>query len=86
MCIIKSVLKRHQEFERGDLMNKARLKSVMTLFGDSNKDLANYLCITEQSLSAKINEKGTEFKQGEMRMIKEKYNLSPIEFDSIFFA
>jgi hypothetical protein len=86
MCIIKSVLKRHDTFVGGEKMNKAKLRSLMTLHGDNNRDLAHYLCITEQSLSAKINEKGTEFKQGEMRMIKERYNLSPSEFDAIFFA
>lgn len=67
-------------------MNATKLRSVMVLHGDTGKDLAQYLCMTEQSLSAKINEKGTEFKQGEMRMIKERYNLSPEEFDLIFFA
>ena len=67
-------------------MNATKLRSLMVLHGDTNKDLAHYLCITEQSLSAKINEKKTEFKQGEMKMIKDRYNLSPEEFDTIFFA
>ena len=40
-------------------MNATKLRSLMVLHGDTNKDLAHYLCITEQSLSAKINEKKT---------------------------
>lgn len=67
-------------------MNKAKLKSVMTLHGDTNKDIAELLGISEQSVSGKINENGTEFKQGEIAKIKDRYNLSPAEVDSIFFA
>lgn len=67
-------------------MNKALLRSIMTLFGDTNKDLADYLGISEQSLSNKINENGTEFKQGEMKRIKIRYNLTSDQVDLIFFA
>lgn len=66
-------------------MNKARLKSIMALSGDTNKELAELLGISEQSVSNKINENGTEFKQGEISKIKDKYNLSPVEVDAIFF-
>lgn len=66
-------------------MNKARLKSIMTLHGDTNRDVAEMLGISEQSFSCKINENGTEFKQGEITRIKDKYNLSPVEVDAIFF-
>lgn len=66
-------------------MNKARLRSVMTLHGDTNKDLAELLGVSEQSISCKINENGTEFKQGEIAKIKDKYSLSPVEVDAIFF-
>jgi hypothetical protein len=69
----------------GGKMNKARLKSIMALHGDTNRDLAELLCISEQSFSCKINENGTEFKQGEITKIKDKYNLSPVEVDAIFF-
>lgn len=67
-------------------MNKELLRSIMVLNGDTNKDLADYLGITEQSLSNKINENGTEFKQGEMRLIKVRYNLTCDQVDLIFFA
>lgn len=66
-------------------MNKAKLKSVMILHGDTNKDIAFLLGISEQSVSCKINENGTEFKQGEIAKIKDKYHLSPAEVDAIFF-
>lgn len=66
-------------------MNKAKLKSVMTLHGDTNKDLAEFLDISEQSVSCKINENGTEFKQGEIAKITVRYNLSPDEVVAIFF-
>jgi predicted transcriptional regulator len=66
-------------------MNKAKLKSVMTLHGDTNKDIAELLGISEQSVSCKINENGTEFKQGEIAKIAEKYNLTPDDVVAIFF-
>lgn len=66
-------------------MNKERLKSVMALHGDTNKNIAELLNISEQSVSAKMNENNTEFKQGEIAKIKDHYNLTPEEVDAIFF-
>lgn len=67
-------------------MNKTELRIVMLRNGDTNKDLAEYLGISEQSVSAKINESGTEFKQGEIAKIKERYNLSAEQVAAIFFS
>ena len=67
-------------------MNKELLRSIMVLHGDTNKVLADYLGITEQSLSNKINENGTEFKLSEMRKIRTLYNLTNDQVDRIFFA
>lgn len=67
-------------------MNATLLKSVMLLHGDTAGDLAKFLGITPQSLSNKINEKGTEFKQGEIAKIKVRYNLDNDMVDRIFFA
>lgn len=67
-------------------MNTAMLRSVMALHGDTNKDLASLLNITEQSVSSKINENGTEFKQGEIAKIATKYNLTPEQIATIFFG
>lgn len=66
-------------------MNKAKLKSIMALHGDTNKDIAKLLKISTQSVSCKINENGTEFKQGEIKKITDKYSLSPAEVTAIFF-
>ena len=67
-------------------MNKTKLRSVMVFHGDTNKDLAEYLGISEQSVSNKINENGTEFKQGEIALIRTKYNLSAEQVEDIFFG
>lgn len=66
-------------------MNSQMLRSVMVLHGDTNKDLAKLLGKSEQSISNKINEKGTEFTQGEIAKIKAKYNLTAEEVEAIFF-
>lgn len=67
-------------------MNKELLRSVMALNGDTNRDLADFLNISEQSVSNKINENGTEFKQGEMAAIILRYNLTADQVMDIFFA
>lgn len=67
-------------------MDKRLLRSIMARYGDTNASLAEYLGITEQSVSNKINENGTEFKQGEISKIKAKYGLDSEMVDRIFFA
>lgn len=67
-------------------MNGSLLKSIMVLNGDTIRKLAKHLNISPQSVSDKINERGTEFKQGEIAMIKERYNLSADQVEAIFFA
>ena len=67
-------------------MNAKLLRSVMILNGDTNITLADFLGISEQSVSNKINENGTEFKQGEIAKIKARYNLDSDMVDRIFFA
>ena len=67
-------------------MNKDLLRSIMVLHGDTNRDLAEALKITEQSVSSKMNENGTEFKQGEIRKIIKRYDLTPEQTDQIFFS
>ena len=67
-------------------MNGKLLRSIMILNGDTNATLAAYLGITEQSVSNKINENGTEFKQGEIAKIIKRYNLDCDTVDRIFFA
>lgn len=67
-------------------MNSNLFRSVMVLNGDTNAKLAEFLGISEQSVCNKINEKGTEFKQGEIAKIKARYNLDSDMVDRIFFA
>ena len=66
-------------------MNSQMLRSIMVLHGDTNKDLAELLGKTTQSISNKLNEKGTEFTQGEIAKIKAKYNLTAEQVEAIFF-
>lgn len=66
-------------------MNGLKLRSIMVMHGHTNKDLAELLGISEQSVSNKINERGTEFRQGEIAKIKEKYNLTAEQVEDIFF-
>lgn len=66
-------------------MNSKLLRSIMFIFGDTNKTLAQALGISEPSLSNKINENGTEFKQSEIVSIKNRYNLDSKQVEDIFF-
>lgn len=67
-------------------MNKALLRSVMVLHGDTNKSLAEYLGISEKSVNDKINENNTEFKQSEIAAIKKRYSLDDTQTNQIFFS
>ena len=59
----------------------------MVLFGDTNETLAEAIKITPNRLSSKITEwNGAEFTQSEIKVIKERYNLTNDEVDEIFFA
>lgn len=67
-------------------MNTQKLKSIIVLNGETQRSLAEYLGITENTLSAKINGyKGADFSQTEIFKIKEKYNLDSKQLDEIFF-
>jgi hypothetical protein len=66
-------------------MNGKLLRSYMVLHNDTNQTLADYLDISETSVSNKINENGTEFKQGEIALIKARYSLTAEEVENIFF-
>lgn len=67
-------------------MNKKAFEIAKLNNGDTNKDIAEYLEISEQSVSNKINEKGTEFKQGEIAKLKVKWNLTAEQVADIFFS
>ena len=67
-------------------MNSKLLRSLMVLHGDTNASLAAYLGIPANSVSNKINENGTEFKQREISKIMRRYDLSAEQVREIFFA
>lgn len=58
----------------------------MKLNGDTGITLSGYLNIARTTFSAKINgSKGAEFTQGEIGLIKKRYNLDAESVDNIFF-
>lgn len=67
-------------------MDTKKMKSVMALNGDNQKELAKYLALSEQRFSKKLNERdGAEFTQSEINAIKNRYSLSANKVDEIFF-
>lgn len=66
-------------------MNSNILKSKIKLNGDTQEELAEYLGITNSTLSFKINGKN-DFLRAEIQLIKQRYNLTPQEIDQIFFS
>lgn len=67
-------------------MNKNMLRSVMVLHDDTNITLAEYLGISDSTLSLKMNEtNGAEFTQGEIKKIIQRYNLTAEQTLQIFF-
>lgn len=67
-------------------MNQKLFRSIMVLHNDTNKSLAEFLHVSEQTVCNKINENGTEFKQGEIAMIVERYKLTADQIAAIFFS
>lgn len=73
------------------MINKKLLKSKMALYGDDQNALAVALGITIQRLSAKMNAKqvtekvkAASFTLAEVRIIMERYSLTPEEVVAIF--
>lgn len=61
------------------------LKSKMTLYGDTQEDLANYLNMTRNTLASRLAGK-TFFSQDEILKIKIRYDLTDEELILIFFT
>lgn len=75
------------------MINKHLLKSKMALHGDDQNALASALGITIQRLSAKMNAKqvsdkvkAASFTLQEVRIIMERYKLTPEEVVAIFLC
>lgn len=56
----------------------------MVLFDDTNETLADALNVSRQTMSAKIKGK-VDFKQSEIKIIVERYELTPEKTEQIFF-
>lgn len=66
-------------------MQTKLLKMKMLEHGDDVTSLAQYLGIARQTLSSKING-NRDFKQSEIDVIADRYNLTPHEVVSIFLS
>ena len=66
-------------------MNVKLFRSIMVLHNDTNKTLADFLKVSEQTVCNKINENGTQFKQNEIAMLVKRYNLTAEQITDIFF-
>ena len=67
-------------------MNSALLKSYIVKNQDTQAKLAKALGISASNLNEKINGKAVSFRQNEISLIKDRYNLSAEEIDAIFFS
>jgi len=67
------------------MLNKNELKAEMVRHGDSSQSLAKFLGISPISLSKKMGG-FMEFKLSEVTAIIRRYNLSPNDYDRIFFG
>lgn len=66
-------------------MNRNAFISIMTLHGDTRRTLAQAMEISTQTVGEKINGR-SDFKHSEMKMIIERYNLTPAQVDQVFFG
>lgn len=66
-------------------MNVQLLKSKMVLHGDKQEDLARVLGIEKNTIRHKLYQKN-DFKQSEIKLIAERYNLTADEIKKIFFS
>lgn len=72
-------------FLGGDFLNKYALKEVVDRNNDTLQNLANYLGIHVNTLYEKIKAKKYDFTRDQIFKIKERYNLTAEQIDSIFF-
>lgn len=65
-------------------MNSNLLKAMIIKNGDTQEKLAEAMGLPTSALNMRINGK-IEFRRNEIIFIKQRYNLSSDEVDSIFF-
>ena len=56
----------------------------MTLYGDTQKTVADALNVSEQTVGDKVNGL-SDFKQSEIKVLIDRWNLTPSQVDEIFF-
>ena len=67
-------------------MNKALFRALMAEHEDNQRILSGIMGISEQTFSAKLNEKGgAAFNKAEMTFFKKRYNLSATRMNALFF-
>ena len=66
-------------------MNSNLLKAMIVKNGDTQEKLAEAMGLPTSALNMRINGK-IEFRRNEINFIKQRYNLTNDEIDSIFFA
>lgn len=66
-------------------MNKSLLKSFIVKYDGKQENLAKAMGLSLSCLNAKINGNNTEFNQGEIKFIKDRYGLTPQDIGQIFF-
>lgn len=66
-------------------MNKALLRSIMVLNGDTYQTLSAEMKMEKATFSRKINNQAS-FSKAEMQFIREKYNLTADQFIEMFFT
>ena len=72
-------------FLGGDFLNKYAFKEVVDKNNDTLQNLADYLGIHVNTLYEKIKAKKYDFTRDQIFKIKERYNLTAEQIDSIFF-
>ena len=66
-------------------MNTNMLKGKMVENGDTQAQLAQAIGISASNLNDKINGKAS-FRQDEIAIIKDRYHLTAVDVDTIFFS
>lgn len=69
----------------GEALDTKKLKGKIVENGDTQAQLAAAIGISPSNLNDKINGK-VSFRQAEIAMIKERYHLSAVDVDAIFFS
>ena len=68
-------------------MNGTELLVEMQRHNETREQLSNYLGITRQTLARKMSDdNNSDFTMGEIKKIKEHYNLTIERVDEIFFS